>query len=166
MLEADKGETYSHTILIQGDEPQVLPSEINSVIKKLGEGAEIVNQVIEINKAEATSEDVVKVILNKLNEIIYFSRSVIPNNAEKFYRQLGIIGFTSFMLKQYVSLETTLCEQLESIDMMRFLENDIPITGLLSKEKIIGVDRHDDILNVEKKLAHDLLFKKYQNKYL
>ena len=50
--------------------------------------------------------------------------------------------------------------------MMRFLENDIPITGLLSKEKIIGVDRHDDILNVEKKLAHDLLFKKYQNKYL
>ena len=162
MLEADQGETYSHTILIQGDEPQVLPSEINSVIKKLGEGAEIVNQVIEINKAEATSEDVVKVILNKLNEIIYFSRSVIPNNAEKFYRQLGIIGFTSFMLKQYVSLETTLCEQLESIDMMRFLENDIPITGLLSKEKIIGVDRHDDILNVEKKLAHDLLFKKYQ----
>ena len=145
MLEADQGETYSHIILIQGDEPQVLPSEINSVIKKLGEGAEI---------------------LNKLNEIIYFSRSVIPNNAEKFYRQLGIIGFTSFMLKQYVSLETTLCEQLESIDMMRFLENDIPITGLLSKEKIIGVDRHDDILNVEKKLAHDLLFKKYQNKYL
>ena len=107
-----------------------------------------------------------KVILNKLNEIIYFSRSVIPNNAEKFYRQLGIIGFTSFMLKQYVSLETTLCEQLESIDMMRFLENDIPITGLLSKEKIIGVDRHDDILDVEKKLAHDLLFKKYQSKYL
>ena len=50
--------------------------------------------------------------------------------------------------------------------MMRFLENDIPITGLLSKEKIIGVDRHDDILNVEKKLSHDLLFKKYQNKYL
>ena len=99
MLEADQGETYSHTILIQGDEPQVLPSEINSVIKKLSEGAEIVNQVIEINKAEATSEDVVKVILNKLNEIIYFSRSVIPNNAEKFYRQLGIIGFTSFMLK-------------------------------------------------------------------
>ena len=166
MLEADKGETYSHTILIQGDEPQVLPSEINSVIKKLGEGAEIVNQVIEINKPEATSEDVVKVILNKLNEIIYFSRSVIPKNAEKFYRQLGIIGFTSFMLKQYVSLETTLCEQLESIDMMRFLENDIPITGLLSKEKIIGVDRHDDILDVEKKLAHDLLLKKYQNKYL
>ena len=63
------------------------------MIKKLGEGAEIVNQVIEINKAEATSEDVVKVILNKLNEIIYFSRSVIPNNAEKFYRQLGIIGY-------------------------------------------------------------------------
>ena len=166
MLEADQGEAYSHTILIQGDEPQVLPSEINSVIKKLGEGAEIVNQVIEINKPEATSEDVVKVILNKLNEIIYFSRSVIPKNAEKFYRQLGIIGFTSFMLKQYVSLETTLCEQLESIDMMRFLENDIPITGLLSKEKIIGVDRHDDILDVEKKLAHDLLLKKYQNKYL
>ena len=166
MFEADQGKTYSHTILIQGDEPQVLPSEINSVITKLGEGAEIVNQVIEINKAEAASEDVVKVILNKSNEIIYFSRSVIPNNAEKFYRQLGIIGFTSFMLKQYVSLEMTLCEQLESIDMMRFLENDIPITGLLSKENITGVDRHDDILHVEKKLAHDLLFKKYQNKYL
>ena len=54
------------------------------------------------------------------------------------------------MLKQYVSLETTLCEQLESIDMMRFLENDIPITGLLSKEKIIGVDRHDDVLGTRK----------------
>ena len=57
-------------------------------------------------------------------------------------------------------------EVLESIDMMRFLENDIPIHGVFSSSPIIGVDNPGDIQKVEKMMENDEVLKLYQSKYL
>tara|TARA_B110000003_G_scaffold182345_1_gene181478 strand:+ start:60 stop:308 length:249 start_codon:yes stop_codon:yes gene_type:complete len=81
-------------------------------------------------------------------------------------RQLGMIGFSSQALKTYDQLEMTALEILESIDMMRFIENDISIQGVLSSSPILGVDRPGDIQKAELMMANDSLVKDYQFKYL
>ena len=61
-----------------------------------------------------------------------------------------MIGFTNEALKHYTSLSPTELEELESIDMMRFLENDFSIQGGLSSGPILGVDNPEDIIKAEK----------------
>ena len=64
-----------------------------------------------------------------------------------------MIGFTTKALKHYTNIPPTELEELESIDMMRFLENDFCIQGVLSSSPILGVDnpegynqgREDDV---------------------
>jgi hypothetical protein len=50
--------------------------------------------------------------------------------------------------------------------MMRFIENDISIQGVLSSSPILGVDRPGDIQKAELMMANDSLVKDYQLKYL
>ena len=76
-----------------------------------------------------------------------------------------MIGFTSNALKAYVNLEMTNLEILESIDMMRFVENDIDIQGVYSSSPIIGVDRPTDIQKVEHMMSDDEFLDQYKSKY-
>ena len=77
-----------------------------------------------------------------------------------------MIGFTRDALLNYVQLEMTELEILESIDMMRFLENNIPILAVRSSFPIIGVDNPSDIQKVESMMKDDTFLIKYQKKYI
>tara|TARA_B110000483_G_scaffold153431_1_gene182376 strand:- start:246 stop:479 length:234 start_codon:yes stop_codon:yes gene_type:complete len=77
-----------------------------------------------------------------------------------------MIGFTIAALTQYTSLQPTPLEELESIDMMRLLENDYEISALISSSPILGVDNPDDIAKAEIMMAKDSLLETYQDKYL
>ena len=57
-------------------------------------------------------------------------------------------------------------EELESIDMMRLLENDYEINAVISSSPILGVDNPKDIAKAELMMTKDLLLKTYQDKYL
>jgi 3-deoxy-manno-octulosonate cytidylyltransferase (CMP-KDO synthetase) len=59
-----------------------------------------------------------------------------------------MIGFTNPALLHYADLSPTPLEEVESIDMMRFLENDFSIQGVLSSSPILGVDNPEDIIKV------------------
>ena len=68
-------------------------------------------------------------------------------------------------MTQYTKLEPTRLEELESIDMMRLLENDYEINAVISSSPILGVDNPEDIAKAELMMAKDLLLKTYQDKY-
>ena len=57
-------------------------------------------------------------------------------------------------------------EEIESIDMMRFLENDFCIQGVLSSSPILGVDNPEDISKIEKMMLNDKLIGIYKDKYI
>ena len=101
----------------------------------------MVNTVIQVDSTEAESSDVVKAVIGKDNNVLIFSRSKIPFNGENFYRQMGMIAFSNRALKEYSALTPTYHEEVESIDMMRFLDNDISIIAHESFSHVIGVDR-------------------------
>ena len=151
-----QGANYEYVMLLQGDEPQVNPSEIDKLTKKLiNSDNSVVNLIHPIEGKDMHNPNIVKTVIDYDENVMFFSRSHIPYGSDKGFRQLGMIGFTSSILKKYCELNPTKLEILESIDMMRFIENNIKIKSLISHESIIGVDLPSDIQKVESFMKDD-----------
>ena len=160
---ADKGDHYDYVLLLQGDEPQIDPDDIDALDSAIKTSANcVVNLIHSIEGNELKDPNVVKAILDLNGNILYFSRALIPYNTNTGFRQLGMIGFTSQILQRYCELDATPLEITESIDMMRFLENDIAISSLITDKAIIGVDHPEDIQKVEQQMQDDELMKEYK----
>lgn len=157
-----QGLKFEYVLLLQGDEPQINPLEIDNLTKRLIISKNsVVNLIHPIKDKDMKNPSIVKSVLDLDGNIIFFSRSQIPYRSNEGFRQLGMIGFTSSILKKYCELKPTKLEILESIDMMRFLENNIKIESLITKDEIIGVDHPSDIKKVEIIMKDDEIVKEY-----
>ena len=164
---SEQGETYDFILLLQGDEPQIFPDDIQSLSDAFcGSELEIINLVYPIDGDDLGNPNVVKAIMSNTSKISFFTRAHVPNRSDKAMRQLGMIGFTIAALTQYTNLQPTPLEELESIDMMRLLENDYEINAVISSSPILGVDHPEDIAKADLMMAKDLLLKTYRHKYL
>jgi 3-deoxy-manno-octulosonate cytidylyltransferase (CMP-KDO synthetase) len=162
-----QGETYDFILLLQGDEPQIFPDDIKNLSSAFsGSEVEIINLIYPIDGDDLVNPNVVKAIMSNTSQISYFTRAHVPNRSEKAMRQLGMIGFTIAALTRYTNLQSTPLEELESIDMMRLLENDYEINGVISSSPILGIDNPEDIAKAELMMNKDLLLETYQDKYL
>ena len=163
---SEQGYSYDLILLLQGDEPQIFPDDINNLKDSFtGKDLEAVNLIFHITDDDLEDPNVVKAVTDNSLNIKFFSRSHIPFNSTKTFRQFGMIGFTNKALKHYSNLLPTELEELESIDMMRFLENDFCIQGVLSSGPILGVDNPEDIIKAEKMMLEDQIIHLYKDKY-
>jgi len=161
------GQHFEYILLLQGDEPQINPNDINKLNNAFHDfNSEVVNLVYPIGEEDMADENVVKAILTNSNAINFFTRAHVPYDGKVGIRQLGMIGFSAKALSNYDQLAMTELEILESIDMMRFIENDVSIQGVFSSSPILGVDRPGDIQKAESMMADDPWIKKYLYKYL
>ena len=164
---SEQGETYDFILLLQGDEPQIFPDDIQNLSDAFcGSEFEIVNLVYPIDGDDLGNPNVVKAIMSNTSKISFFTRAHVPNRSDKAMRQLGMIGFTIAALTQYTKMQPTPLEEIESIDMMRLLENDYEINAVISSSPILGVDNPEDIAKAELMMTKDLLLETYQDKYL
>jgi 3-deoxy-manno-octulosonate cytidylyltransferase (CMP-KDO synthetase) len=162
-----QGERYDFILLLQGDEPQIFPDDIKNLSAAFsGSELEIVNLVYPIDGDDLNNPNVVKAIMTNASKISFFTRAHVPNRSDKAMRQLGMIGFTLAALTQYINVQPTPLEELESIDMMRLLENDYEINAVISSSPILGVDNPEDIVKAELMMTKDVLMEIYQDKYL
>ena len=110
----------------------------------------------------------VKVVTDKKNDAIYFSRHPIPydmsNKKNIGNKQVCIIPFRRNFLKLFNSLKETDIEISESIDMLRLIYNGYKVRMVYSKYKTYSVDTKNDLMFVQKIMKTDKLIKKY--KYL
>ena len=165
-LLTEREDSYDLILLLQGDEPQIFPDDIQALKDSFtGREFEAVNLIFQITNDDLEDPNVVKAVTDRNLKIKFFSRSHVPFNSIKTYRQLGMIGFTKQALQNYTNLLPTELEELESIDMMRFLENDFCIQGVLSSSPIIGVDNPEDIIKAEKMMLKDEIIHLYKEKY-
>ena len=162
-----QGEIYDFILLLQGDEPQIFPDDIKNLNAAFcGSEFEVVNLIYPIDGDDLDNPNVVKAIMTNASKVSFFTRAHVPHRSDKAMRQLGMIGFSIAALTQYTSLQPTALEELESIDMMRLLENDYEINAVISLFPILGVDNPEDIAKVELMMAKDVLLETYQEKYL
>lgn len=153
---------FDIVVMVQGDEPMVTGQMVDqsvSLIKK-SKKINVVNLVCNINrKIDYYDKNCVKVICSKFNTAIVFSRSPIPylkNFKKKIVKkQVCIIPFKRKFLKKYSSMTQTKMEKLESIDMLRVIENGYQVHLVKIKKETFPVDTLKDLKKVSKILKNE-----------
>jgi 3-deoxy-manno-octulosonate cytidylyltransferase (CMP-KDO synthetase) len=156
---------YTLVVNVQGDEPLIPPELINQVAKTLADNAlcSISTVAVPITDAsEIGNPNVVKVILNKAGEALYFSRAGIPfvrdpetvSNVTHL-RHLGIYAFRANFLQAYARLQPAPPEQAEALEQLRALWNGYRIAVYTASEAPpAGVDTVEDLERVRRILSN------------
>lgn len=152
---AKKFPEYEVIINIQGDEPLINSNIINLLIKpfNLEKNLKMATLKYKLNSMEEVENvNNVKVITDKNDYAIYFSRSPIPFprnfNISNYYKHIGIYAYNRDFLIEYSLMPQTKLELSESLEQLRVLENGYKIKVLETQEKIMGVDSPEDLTKV------------------
>ncbi len=154
----DQGQHFDAAINIQGDEPFLNPEQIETVIQSFKIGTEIKISTL-IKKISQSSElfnsNVVKAVVDKDANAVYFSRSSIPYmrdveqdqwiNQHSYYKHIGIYGYRSEILKEICQLEKSSLEKAESLEQLRWIENGYKIKTTLTTIENQAVDTPEDL---------------------
>ena len=145
---------------VQGDEP-LLPAQLVQQVADL-----LVNQPTcsmstlcePIHGLEEFQRDsIVKVVMSKFNEALYFSRATIPYDRDgaklqeqklhdQAYRHLGLYAYKVNLLQEYVTWDMGHLEKLESLEQLRVLENGHRIAIDVAQVNLPpGVDTQEDL---------------------
>lgn len=149
---------------VQGDEPCVFPQCVSDVARPVREDAECLCSTLIYPVAtyeELANPNYVKTVLSQSGRVLYFCRNAIPSRREgespRLYKQSGIMAYRKDLLLQFASWPQTPLERVESCDMLRILENDVPIRGVVTPYETPGVDVPEDIRTVEELIRSDRL---------
>jgi 3-deoxy-manno-octulosonate cytidylyltransferase (CMP-KDO synthetase) len=170
-IEFDTNSKIDIVVMIQGDEPMVTPEMINDSIAPLlnDRSIKITNLMAKMNSTQEHEDPAeVKVVVDKNNFAIYFSREPIPSRKKgvddvPMLKQVCIIPFNRDFLLEYNEMEQTPLEIIESVDMNRLVENGIKIKMVFTDTETYSVDTPLDLENVNKKMSNDMLLKSYFN---
>ncbi len=159
---------------IQGDEPLMHADTIKKVLAlhrdpHVQMGTAATGLVL----ADWKNPDVVKVLVDKNQDAIYFSRAPLPffRDEQSFicrrgarpcaptgvYKHLGIYSFQAKFLKQFVKWPQAFLEKAEKLEQLRAVQNGIRIRVALTPYDSIGVDRQKDVKLIKKILRNSKL---------
>jgi len=139
-------------INIQGDEPLLHVSMIEDLIQALQDKAihMATLAVKDDNIADIEDQNIVKVVKDREDFALYFSRSPIPfDSADYFWKHIGIYGYQRTFLLKFESLQETKLEKTEKLEQLRALENGCRIKIVDTPYSILSVDTPEDIIKVE-----------------
>jgi len=170
-IEADTGERHDIIVLVQGDEPMLHPDMIDATVKGLEKDptVNVTNGVAPINTAaEFEDPNEVKVVVDGHGYAIYFSREPIPSRAKwdgdvPMLKQVCIIPFRRDYLLEYNETMQTPLERIESVDMLRVIENGGKIRMVPMEHETLSVDTPYDLKRVIEAMADDQLRAAYEN---
>lgn len=141
-------------INLQGDEPFIPSGLIVQLAEVFGKPEiEIATLIHPISKEkDIQNPNRVKVVKDKNNKALYFSRSVIPhpgNSDQKsdncWYQHIGVYAFRMRVLKEIVKLSPGILEVQESLEQLRWLENGYNIHCLETDYDGFGIDTPEDL---------------------
>jgi len=158
-------------IMIQGDEPMVTPYMISVAVNPMlkDRTIECVNLTRRITREEEYRDpNTIKVVMNKKNDALYFSRAPIPMlNVTRFdsvpiFKQVCVIPFRRDFLRDLTELPPTPLEQAESIDMLRAIEHGRRVRMVETDVETHSVDTPADLRLVSELMKDDPLLAAYQ----
>lgn len=143
-------------INIQGDEPVIEPEMIRQLIRIFDDPTvyfgTLKKEIKDSQEIQAYST--VKVVTDKKNDALYFSRNVIPSNVKdtacsRVFRHVGIYGYRKDFLLKFTSLECSELELGEAVEPLRAMENGYRIRVAETEFDSIGVDLPEHVKKVE-----------------
>jgi len=145
---------------IQGDEPFITARVIDEVVEALDDSGVVMSSACSAMEdlSQANDPNVVKVVLDRNCDALYFSRSRIPHERSMeapapVYRHIGIYGFKREFLIKFASLKRTPLELSESLEQLRALEHGFKIRVIPVEFKFLGIDSAADLAKAEEILS-------------
>lgn len=145
---------YDVYVNVQGDEPLMNGNVINNVLEPF-ESAPFPGIVTlakaRQDKADFNDPNVVKVVFDKLNRALYFSRSPIPyhiEGVEQWYQHIGIYAFSKYAIECVSEQRTSLLSEAENLEQLQWMECGTGITVSVCNETLIPVDVPSDVRKV------------------
>ena len=142
---------------VQGDEPFIHPQSLKDLIQVFSSpGVLVASMMHEINNEdEINNPNIVKVVVDKAQFALYFSRSVIPFNRNNdfpivYQRHIGVYAYRKSMLLQFVQWPLSVLEQVEKLEQLRYLENGVKIKMVATSFTGIGIDTPEDLEKANK----------------
>jgi len=159
VLKTDRTYDKSEIIInIQGDEPCLDTDVIKKVVEILENDplAVMSTAIVELPRDEADNSSVVKCVIDKNHNALYFSRALIPGGLTQkvqphvhYYKHLGIYGYRREFLLHYSELTPTPLMQAESLEQLKVLEHGYRIKAAIVPHESVSVDLPEDIKKVE-----------------
>ena len=149
---------------IQGDEPLIDPALVDELAMKLKLDArwDMATAVTPVRSAaDLAAKSVVKVVLDRFDGAMYFSRAPIPFSRDGeadlssglYVRHLGIYAYRGAFLKRYIAEPPCPLETTEKLEQLRALRMGAKIAVVRTDDEGVGVDTPEDAERVGKILA-------------
>ena len=146
---------------VQGDEPLLEPNVIRSVIPPFHEdnNLQVCNLMTKIDDpCEVVNNTVPKVIVNREGFGVYLTRAAAPYPKGAldvaYYKQVCVYGFTNEALRFFSDYATlhgkARNEEIEDIEILRFIESGIKVRYVEVKTSSIAVDTEKDLEKVRR----------------
>lgn len=143
---------------VQGDEPFINHNLITELFNVFEKSTDIkMSSVMEdiIDNEDINNPNVVKVVVDKNKNALYFSRSAVPfirdekdkaNLLSKsvFFKHVGIYGYRRDFLLEYSKIPKSILENLEKLEQLRVLENGYKIRMIKTSYESLGIDTIED----------------------
>ncbi|MDP3735450.1 MAG: 3-deoxy-manno-octulosonate cytidylyltransferase [bacterium] len=167
-IEEATGESIDLVVMVQGDEPMVVPEMLEKAIRPMLDdpSLNILNIIARVDRETFESPNTVKVVVDGTGRALYLSRSPIPSDAKykgeiPMLKQLGIILFNKDFLIKYNRMPATPLETIESVDMLRVIENGIRLQTSITDTDTSSVDTPEDLERVIARMKSDPLIATY-----
>lgn len=138
-------------INIQGDQPFIKPEMIKEVVSLLQDPSILMATLKKkIKESEKDNPNIVKVVVDKDDFALYFSRSCIPYSGE-YYKHIGIYGYRKDFLMEFTRLPAGKLEIGEDLEQLRALEHGYKIKVGTTQYDSPSIDCEDDLINYDKR---------------
>jgi 3-deoxy-manno-octulosonate cytidylyltransferase (CMP-KDO synthetase) len=134
---------------IQGDWPEVETRDLEAIVDQLLAGDAVCNTLCAAltDAVIIDNPNVVKVVRGGNGKALYFSRAAIPFVGDGAFlrrRHIGVYGFARDTLLRVPGLPSSALAEAESLEQLRFLENDIPMHVLDASGDPWGIETRGD----------------------
>ena len=147
---------FDFIINIQGDEPFLKGTHLEALKECINADTEIATLVKEATQnSEIFDPNKPKVVLNDEGNALYFSRSPIPYlrdtdqkewiSKQNFWMHIGVYAYRADILQKITRIGQGKLEKAESLEQLRWLENNFKIKTAVTNYESFGIDTPKDL---------------------
>jgi 3-deoxy-D-manno-octulosonate cytidylyltransferase len=137
---------------VQGDTPFVKKEPLQLLLRQFQDPSVQVGSLMQVLEDEKLIADpnYVKVCVDKNNNALFFSRSVIPyprnrQHSLRYYEHIGVYAFRKKALLDFTTWPLSPLEDAEKIECLRYLENGVPIRMVVTEFMGVEIDTPEDL---------------------
>ena len=146
---------------VQGDEPFLEKEPLDKLVRLFNDpSVRVASLMRKISAEEAKNPNNVKVVVDKNDYALFFSRSILPypgstETKTQFFLHIGVYAYRKEALLAFTKWPHSVLEQSEKLEQLRYLENGFKIKMVETEYNNIAIDTPEDLERARALLKSD-----------